>query len=73
MQVVTLEISDDFYSKFFHVLDAFPAGKVHLKKQTSKADDPIDQRIDDYLRDKTSAVDFESGLNSIRDKLVAAR
>jgi len=72
MHVVTLEISDDFYRKFFHVLDALPAGKVQLKEQTSQSDDPFDQRIESYLHDRSNAVEFESGLNTIRERLVAA-
>jgi len=31
MQLVTLEISDDYYDKFLHVVDALPAEKVQLK------------------------------------------
>jgi len=32
MQVLTLEIADDFIDKFKHVLNAFPPEKVLLKK-----------------------------------------
>lgn len=44
MQVVTLEIKDDFFEKFLHVLDAFPNGKVRLKKDTLR--DELAKRIE---------------------------
>jgi hypothetical protein len=31
----SLEISDDYYDKFIHVADAFPAEKIHLKSKKS--------------------------------------
>ena len=44
MQVVTLEIKDDFFEKFVNVLDAFPQGKVVFKKD--KLRDELKSRIE---------------------------
>lgn len=71
MQVVTLEISDDYYDKFLHVVDALPIEKVSLKKRKSSMTKEIDGRIDNYLKDKSTAVDFTSGMQNIKEKLLA--
>jgi len=44
MQVVTLEIKDDFLEKFLHVIEALPNGKVRLKKDVLY--DELAQRIE---------------------------
>ncbi len=71
MQLVTLEISDDYYSKFLHLVDALPSEKIHLKNEKSSMDNEIDSRIDGYLKDKSIAVDFTSGMGKLKEKLLA--
>ena len=57
MQLVTLEISDDYYDKFLHVVDALPTRKNDSFKSDTLKDDlcvkRIDTRIDRYLKDKS--------------------
>ena len=72
MQVVTLEISDDYYDNFLHLLDALPVNKVSLKKRKSSMSNEIDGRIDKYLKDKSIAVDFTSSMQNIKEKLLAS-
>lgn len=64
MQVVTLEISDDYYDEFLYLVDALPANKVSLKKRKSSMNNEIDGRIDNYLKDKFIAVDFSLSSSS---------
>ncbi len=71
MQLVTLEISDDYYSKFLHLVDALPSEKVHFKNQKLSMDNEIDGRIDSYLKDKSIAVDFPSSIGKLKEKLLA--
>lgn len=71
MQLVTLEISDDYYDEFLHVVDALPAEKIHFKNPNSSMDTEIDRRIDDYLKDKSIAVDFTSSMHNLKEKLLA--
>ncbi len=67
MQVVTLEIADDFIDKFKHVLDAFPPEKVLLKKD--KIQDEIQQRLDDIDSGKEVLTPYANGMDKLRDKL----
>ena len=71
MQLVTLEISDDYYSKFLHLVNALPSEKVHFKNQKLSMDNEIDGRIDCYLKDKSIAVDFPSSIGKLKEKLLA--
>ncbi len=70
MQSVTLEISDDYYTKFLHLMDALPAEKIHLKNEKPSIDNEIDSHIDDYLKDKSVAVDFTSSMHTLKEKLL---
>ncbi|NKQ40649.1 MAG: hypothetical protein HF962_03670 [Sulfurovum sp.] len=67
MQVVTLEIADDFIDKFKHVLDAFPPEKVLLKKD--KIQEEIQQRLDDIDSGKEVLTPYTYGMDKLRDKL----
>jgi len=71
MQLVTLEISDDYYDKFLHVVDALPTEKIQLKSKKSSMTKEIDTRIDEYLKNKSIAVDFKSSMNTLKEKLLA--
>ena len=70
MQLVTLEISDDYYDKFLHVVDALPTEKIQLKSKKISMCQEIDTRIDRYLKDKSIAVDFKSSMNTLKEKLL---
>jgi len=70
MQLVTLEISDDYYDKFLHIVDALPTEKIQLKSKKSSMTKEIDTRIDGYLKDKSIAVDFTSSMNTLKEKLL---
>lgn len=72
MQVVTLEISDDYYDKFLHVVDALPSEKISFKSKASSMTSNIDSRIDDYMKDKSVAVDFASTMHTLKEKLISA-
>lgn len=67
MQVVTLEIADDFIDKFKHVLDAFPPEKVLLKKD--KIEDEIQQRLNDIDSGKEVLTPYANGMDKLRDKI----
>jgi len=71
MQLVTLEISDDYYDKFLHVVDALPTEKIQLKSKKASMSKEMDTRIDEYLKNKSTAVDFKSSINTIKEKLLA--
>ncbi|MCF6244063.1 MAG: hypothetical protein L3J43_03425 [Sulfurovum sp.] len=71
MQLVTLEISDDYYDKFLHVVDALPSEKIQFKSKSSSMTEEIDSRIDDYLKNKSVAVDFTSSMHTLKEKLLA--
>ena len=70
MQLVTLEISDDYYDKFLHVVDALPTEKIQLKSKKISMCQEIDTRIDRYLKDKSIAIDFKSSMNTLKEKLL---
>jgi len=67
MQVLTLEIADDFIDKFKHVLNAFPPEKVLLKKD--KIEDEIQQRLNDIDSGKEVLTPYANGMDTLRDKL----
>jgi len=67
MQVVTLEIADDFIDKFKHVLDAFPSEKVLLKKD--KIQDEIQQRLDNIDSGTEVLTPYAYGMDELRDRL----
>jgi len=67
MQVVTLEIADDFIEKFKHVLDAFPPKKVLLKKD--KIQDEIKERLGDIDSGKEVLTPYADGMDELRDRL----
>jgi len=71
MQLVTLEITDDYYDKFLHVVDALPTEKIQIKRKKTSMTQEIDSRIDGYLKDKSIAVDFTSSMNTLKEKLLA--
>ena len=67
MQVVTLEIADDFFDKFKHVLDAFPANKVFLKKDKIKNE--IDKRLKAIDSGEEVLTPYSEGMDEIRNRL----
>ena len=67
MQVVTLEIADDFIDKFKHVLDAFPPEKVFLKKD--KIQNEIEKRIRAIDNGDEILTPYSKGMDEIRNKL----
>ena len=73
MQLVTLEISDDYYDKFLHLVDALPTEKIQFKSKVSSINQEIDARIDGYLKDRSIAVDFASTIHTLKEKLLATK
>jgi hypothetical protein len=71
MQLVTLEMTDDYYDKFLHLINALPTEKIQIKRKKASMTKEIDHRIDEYLKDKSIAVDFTSGMNTLKEKLLA--
>jgi hypothetical protein len=67
MQVVTLEIEDDFIDKFKHVLDAFPSGKVSLKKD--KLQTEIQSRIKDIDNGKEVLTPYRHGMDEMLSRI----
>ena len=67
MQVVTLEIEDDFIDKFKHVLDAFPSGKVSLKKDRLQAE--IENRIKDIDSGKEVLAPYSQGMDEMLNRI----
>lgn len=67
MQVVTLEIEDDFIDKFKHVLDAFPLGKVSLKKDKLQAE--IQNRIDNIDNGKEVLTSYSQGMDEMMSRI----
>jgi len=67
MQVMTLEIEDDFIDKFKHVLDAFPSGKVSLKKD--KLEVEIQNRIQDIDNGKEVLTPYNQGMDEMLNRI----
>jgi hypothetical protein len=67
MKVVTLEIADDFYDKFSHFLEAFPAGKVKLQKGSIETE--IKNRITAIDNGSEKLTPYNDGLDQIKNKL----
>ena len=67
MQVVTLEIADDFVDKFKHVLDALPSGKVSLKKD--KIREEIESRIEAIDKGKEVLTLYSQGMDEMLARL----
>ena len=67
MQVVTLEIADDFVDKFKHVLDAFPSGKVSLKKD--KIREEIEGRIEAIDKGEEVLTLYSQGMDEMLTRL----
>ncbi len=67
MQVVTLEIADDFIDKFKHVLDAFPPEKVFLKKD--KIQNEIEKRLNAIDNGEEVLTPYTQGMDVMRSRL----
>ncbi len=67
MQVVTLEIADDFIDKFKHVLDAFPPEKVFLKKDRIKNE--IEKRLSAIDGGEEVLTPYAQGMGDMRSRL----
>ena len=65
MQVLTLEVEDDFIDKFKHVLDAFPSGKVLLKQDKVQVE--IQNRLDVIDNGTETLTPYAQGM----DKLIS--
>ena len=67
MQVVTLEIADDFIDKFKHVLDALPPEKVFFKKDRIKTE--IEKRLKAIDNGSEELVPYMQGMDEMRERL----
>ncbi|RUM72041.1 MAG: hypothetical protein DSZ08_01825 [Sulfurovum sp.] len=67
MQVLTLEIEDDFVDKFKQVLDTFPSGKVSLKKD--KLEVEIQNRIQDIDNGKEVLTPYNQGMDEMLNRI----
>lgn len=67
MQVVTLEIADDFIDKFKHVLDALPSEKVFFKKDRIKTE--IEKRLKAIDNGSEELVPYVQGMDEMRERL----
>ena len=67
VQVVTLEIADDFIDKFKHVLDAFPPEKVFLKKD--KIQNEIEKRLRAIDSGEEVLTHYSQGMDEMRNRL----
>jgi len=67
MKLITLEVADDFYEKFSHVLEAFPAGKVKL--QSKKIETKIMDRINAIDDGSEVLTPYNDGMSVVIDKL----
>jgi len=67
MQLVTLEISDDYYDKFLHVVDALPLGKVNFKNDTLKNE--LAQRIEAIDSGKEKLTPYMDGMNDMLQRV----
>lgn len=67
MQVVPLEIADDFIDKFNHVLDAFPSGKVYLRKDRLQTE--IENRIKDIDSGKEALTPYGQGMDEMLNRI----
>ena len=67
MQVVTLEIADDFIDKFKHVLDALPPEKVFFKKDRIKTE--IEKRLKAIDNGSEELVPYMQGIDEMRERL----
>jgi len=67
MQVVTLEIADDFIDKFKHVLDALPSEKVFFKKDRIKTE--IEKRLNAIDNGSEELVPYIQGMDEMRERL----
>lgn len=67
MQIVTLEIEDDFIDKFKHVLDAFPSGKVSLKKDKLQLE--IQTRIQAIDNGKEVLTPYAQGMDEMLTRI----
>jgi len=67
MQVVTLEIEDDFFDNFKHVLDTFPSGKVSFKKE--KLQTELQKRIVDIDNGKEALTTYRQGMDEMLKRI----
>jgi len=67
MQVVTLEIADDFIDKFKHVLDALPSEKVFFKKDRIKTE--IEKRLHAIDTGTEELIPYMQDMDEMRERL----
>ena len=63
-----VSIKDQYIDKFEDFMDSLPKDAITIKKSL---DEEINQRVDDYRNGKMKTTPFGTGLETIREKLVA--
>ena len=63
-----ISIKDQYIDKFENFMDSLPKDAVTIKKSL---DEEINQRVNDYKNGKIETTPFGTGLEAIREKLVA--
>jgi hypothetical protein len=70
MQTVTLSVRDDYLDKFSALLDALPKNAVK-KINTKSLSAEVQKRVDGYKNGALKTMPFDSGLDVMREKLLA--
>jgi len=64
---VTLDIRDDFFDKFIHLLDALPSGVVRVKNDPLSEE--LQKRIEDIDKGKETLTPYLNGMDEMLQRV----
>lgn len=67
MQVITLEIKDDFFEKFVNVLDALPHGMVNLRRDKLRVE--LKKRVEDIDSGSEKLTPYLDGMEEMLQRV----
>ena len=67
MQLITLEIKDDFFEKFLNVLDALPHGMVNLRRDKLRKE--LTKRVEDIDNGTEKVTPYLEGMDDMLQRV----
>ncbi len=66
--IININIQDEYLDSFYSYIESMPKGAIVIP---SSLDDEILKRVKWYKKNKSKSVSFSSGLEELREKVIA--
>ncbi len=66
--IININIQDEYLDSFYNFVDSMPKGAILIP---SSLDDEILKRVEKYKKNRSKSVSFSSGLEELREKVIA--